>query len=143
MNSLAQRAVRGSVGPGLTGPSGQVLSRWLFLRALGFIYFSVFYSLVFQIRGLIGPDGLLPAGSYLREVAKVMPGTARFWYAPTLVWLANGSHALGALCWLGMLASILLILNICPRATLALCFVLFLSFVAAAEDFSGYQADER
>lgn len=34
--------------------------RWLFLRALGLIYFSAFYSLIFQIRGLIGPNGILP-----------------------------------------------------------------------------------
>jgi len=141
MNALAQRAVRWWVGPGITGPSGHVLSRWLFLRALGVIYFSAFYSLVFQIRGLLGPNGLLPAGSYLQEVAKVMPGPLRFWYAPTLLWLASGSHALSALCWIGILASLLLILNFWPRLMLAVCFVLFLSFVAAAEDFAGYQSD--
>jgi uncharacterized membrane protein YphA (DoxX/SURF4 family) len=84
---------------------------------------------------------LLPAGSYLQEVAKVMPGAARFWYAPTLLWFNSSSRALSTLCWLGMLASVLLILNIRPRVMLALCFALFLSFVSAAEDFSGYQSD--
>src|SRR5215469_1158018 len=141
MSAFAERAVRWWAAPGVAGPDGRVLSRWLFLRALGVIYFSAFYSLVFQIRGLLGPNGLLPAGSYLQEVAKVMPGGARFWYAPTLLWFHSGPHALSALCWLGMLASALLIVNILPRAMLALCFVLFLSFVAAAEDFSGYQSD--
>jgi uncharacterized membrane protein YphA (DoxX/SURF4 family) len=141
MNTLAQRAVRWWAGPGTAGASGHVLSRWLFLRALGVIYFSAFYSLVFQIRGLLGPNGLLPAGSYLQEVAKVMPGLLRFWYAPTLLWLNSGSQALSALCWIGMLASLLLVLNFCPRLMLAVCFALFLSFVAAAEDFSGYQSD--
>jgi uncharacterized membrane protein YphA (DoxX/SURF4 family) len=141
MSAIAQRAVRWWAGPGITGPGGHVLSRWLFLRALGAIYFSVFYSLVFQIRGLLGPEGLLPAGSYLQEVARVMPGAVRFWYAPTLLWLNSSSHALTALCWAGLLASLLLILNVWPRAMLAICFILFLSFVAAAEDFSGYQSD--
>ena len=117
------------------------MSRWLFLRALGVIYFSAFYSLVFQIRGLLGPNGLLPAGSYLQEVAKVMPGMSRFWYAPTLLWLASDSGALVALCWFGMIAALLMTLNLWPRAMLAICFILFLSFVAAAEDFSGYQSD--
>ena len=37
------------------GPTDRHLPRWLFLRALGLIYFSAFVSLVFQIRGLIGP----------------------------------------------------------------------------------------
>src|SRR5262245_48790935 len=141
MSPFAERAVRWWAGPGALGPQGHILSRWLFLRAFGVIYFSAFYSLVFQIRGLLGPDGLLPAGSYLQEVAKVMPSAARFWYAPTLLWLDSSSHALTALCWLGMLASALLILNLWPRAMLMACFVLFLSFVAAAEDFSGYQSD--
>jgi lipase maturation factor 1 len=141
MSAFAERAVRWWAAPGVAGPDGRVLARWLFLRALGVIYFSAFYSLVFQIRGLLGPNGLLPAGSYLEEVAKVMPGAVRFWYAPTLLWLGSGSEALSALCWLGMIGSVLLILNCWPRAMLAICFLLFLSFVAAAEDFSGYQSD--
>src|SRR5215510_1461174 len=141
MNDVALRVVRWWTGPGIVGPGGHVLSRWLFLRALGFIYFSGFYSLAFQIRGLLGPNGLLPAGSYLQEVAKVMPGAAHFWYAPTLLWFDSSLFALSALCWLGMIASILLILNLWPRGMLAICFVLFLSFVAAAEEFSGYQSD--
>ena len=51
------------------GAADRLLPRWLFLRALGLIYFSAFYSLVFQIRGLIGPDGILPARDYLHAVA--------------------------------------------------------------------------
>jgi lipase maturation factor 1 len=46
-----------------------------------------------------------------------------------------------ALCWAGMVASVLLLLNVWPRAMLAFCFVCFLSFVSAAQDFSGYQSD--
>ena len=48
---------------------------------------------------------------------------------------------LTALCWVGMAASLLLVLNLWPRAMLAICFVCFLSFVSAAQDFSGYQSD--
>ena len=39
--------------------------RWIWLRALGLIFLSAFYSLAFQITGLIGPRGILPAGEYL------------------------------------------------------------------------------
>ena len=128
------------VGPGPAGAPGHLVPRWLFLRGLGIIYFSAFYSLLFQIRGMLGPQGLLPAGSYLQEVAKVM-GRARYWYAPTLLWFASGDHALMLLCWMGLLAALLLISNLWPRVMLAVCFVCFLSFVAAAQDFSGYQSD--
>ncbi len=122
------------------GASDRLIPRWLFLRWLGFIYFSAFFSLIFQIRGLIGPQGILPASDYLQAVAHSL-GHARFWYAPTLLWFSSGSHMLLALCWAGMLASVLLALSVWPRGALAVCFVCFLSFVSAAGDFSGYQSD--
>jgi hypothetical protein len=127
-------------GPAPGGERGHLWPRWLFLRALGLIFFSAFYSLVFQIRGLIGPDGILPAGRYLHVLAQNL-GLARFWYAPTLLWLGSGPRALMLLCWVGLLASILLVLNLWPRASIAVCLVAFLSFVTAAQDFSEYQSD--
>ena len=122
------------------GAADRFIPRWIFLRSLGLIYFSAFFSLVFQIRGLIGPNGILPAAEYLRAVAAQL-GTARFWFAPTLLWFSSGSHMLMALCWVGMLASLLIVVNVWPRVGLAVCFVCFLSFVSAAGDFSGYQSD--
>lgn len=129
------------VGPGAAGLPGHLIPRWLFLRALGIIYFSAFYSLLFQIRGLLGPDGLLPAGVYLTEVAKAVHGPGRFWYAPTLLWISSSDRALLLLCWVGAIASVLMICNLWPRAMLLVCFVTFLSFVTTAQDFSGYQSD--
>lgn len=116
------------------------ISRWIFLRALGLIYFSAFFSLVFEIRGLIGTAGILPAGQYLAAVSRGA-GSLRFWYAPTLLWLSSGPHMLMALCWVGMVASLLAFANVWPRAMLIVCLVCFISFVTAAEVFSGYQSD--
>jgi lipase maturation factor 1 len=123
------------------GKKTHLLPRWLFLRALGLIYFSAFYSLIFQIKGLIGPDGILPARDYLAAVAQYYPGGQRFWFAPTLLWLWSGNHALMALCWLGLAASLAVVFNLWPRASLLICLACFLSFVSAARDFSGYQSD--
>jgi len=122
------------------GASDRLIPRWLFLRALGLIYFSAFFSLIFQIRGLIGPEGILPASDYLQAVAHSF-GHGRFWFAPTLLWFSSGPQMLAVLCWAGMVASLLLALNVWPRGTLGFCFVCFLSFVSAAGDFSGYQSD--
>jgi lipase maturation factor 1 len=122
------------------GARDRLLPRWLFLRALGLIYFSAFFSLVFQIRGLIGPQGILPAHPYLQEVAAQL-GYARYWFAPTLLWISSSSAMLVMLCWLGMVASALLVFNLWPRLGLLICFVGFLSFVSAAQDFSSYQSD--
>ena len=140
MNSWRPQILAWFAGPGPAGPPGYLIPRWLFLRALGFIYFSAFYSLVFQIRGLLGPDGIVPAGAYLKQIAE-FTRHSRYWYAPTLLWLSAGDRALLALCWVGMTAAILLVLNVWPRAMLVICFALFLSFVSAAQEFSGYQSD--
>jgi hypothetical protein len=123
------------------GEPKRQIARWLFLRSLGGIYFSAFFSLAFQIRGLIGPEGILPAGPYLEAVAHTIGHWRGVWYAPTVLWWSSGSGMLDALCWVGMIASVLVLLNLWPRGMLAICFVCFLSFVSAAQDFSGYQSD--
>jgi hypothetical protein len=122
------------------GLPDRLIPRWLFLRALGLIYFSAFYSLAFQIKGLIGPEGILPANGYLQAVAR-SSGILRFWLAPTLLWLASGPYMLMGICVAGISASLLLVLNMWPRGMLVICFLCFISFVSTAQDFSGYQSD--
>jgi hypothetical protein len=122
------------------GSAVYLWSRWLFLRALGLIFLSAFYSLAFQVHGLIGPRGILPAAGYLRLLARAYPGQ-RYWLAPTLLWLGAGDRALTALVAVGLAASALLVLNLWPRACLAVATAAFLSFVTAAQDFSSYQSD--
>jgi lipase maturation factor 1 len=119
---------------------GFLAARWLFLRSLGFIFLSAFYSLLFQIRGLIGPNGLLPARDFLQNVHDII-GRGRFWYAPSLYWISSSDRALMVVCWIGLVASLLLLLNLWPRASILICWIAFLSFVSVAQDFSGYQSD--
>ena len=132
--------LRRCFGPGSRSGNGHLWPRWLFMRALGLIFFSAFYSMIFQIRGLIGPDGILPAGAYLNSVWQYM-GVRGYWFAPTLLWFASGPHALMLISWAGLVASILLVLNLWPRGMAAVCMVCYLSFIAAAQDFSSYQSD--
>jgi hypothetical protein len=122
------------------GPRGRLIPRWIFLRALGLIYFSAFYSLLFQIKGLIGPEGILPAEEYLGAVAEHF-GLARFWYTPSLFWISTSSGFLMAVTWIGLLASIAAFCNLWPRLSFFICFLCFLSFVGASQVFSGYQSD--
>jgi lipase maturation factor 1 len=124
-----------------SGWTDRLIPRWIVLRGLGLIYCSAFISLLFQIRGLMGPAGILPAHTYLAAVAQSFGPGKRIWFAPTLLWLGSGSHALMALCCVGLVASILLTVNLWPRGMLLACFACFLSFVSAAQDFSGYQSD--
>src|ERR1700679_3355676 len=121
------------------GSTSHSLARWLFLRSLGLIYFSAFFALLFQMRGLIGTQGILPAADYLHAISPL--GVLRLWYAPTLLWLSSSDRMLMAICWAGLIASLVLVANVWPRAMLLICFCCFLSFVGAAQDFSGYQSD--
>ena len=127
-------------GPEAPSTRGHLRPRWLWLRALGLIFFSAFYSLLFQIRGLIGPDGILPAGRYLSALHE-QAGARAYWYVPSLLWLSSGNHALMAISWVGLIASVMLVLNFWPRGMIAVCLVMFLSFVSAAQEFSSYQSD--
>jgi lipase maturation factor 1 len=121
------------------GAPDQLIARWIFLRAMGAIYFSAFLALAFQIRGMIGAQGILPAGEYLEKVRTL--GALRFWYAPTVLWWGSSNHALMALVGVGLVASLLVVANVAPRISLAVCFVCFLSFIAVSQDFGQYQSD--
>ncbi|HKV61300.1 MAG TPA: lipase maturation factor family protein [Candidatus Acidoferrum sp.] len=139
MNWTPASGIRWLFDSQLSAPN-HLLPRWIFLRCLGLIYYSAFFSLTFQIRGLIGPHGILPAGEYLQAVAERF-GHTGYWYAPTLLWFSSNGRMLTGICWAGMIASLLLVLNLWPRGMLAICFVCFLSFASAAQEFSGYQSD--
>jgi hypothetical protein len=121
------------------GATDQLIARWVFLRAMGAIYFSAFLALVLQIRGMVGVNGILPAGVYLEKVRTL--GSLRIWYAPTVLWWGSGNHVLMALVWVGMVASVLVVANVAPRISLAVCFICFLSFIAVSQDFGQYQSD--
>src|SRR5580658_8755469 len=122
------------------GSRTRFVPRWMFMRALAIFYFSAFHSLLFQIEGLIGPRGVLPAEKFLAAL-RGETGPLRFWYAPTLFWISSGEHMMIAVTWLGLIASIAALFNLWPRLSFFLCLVCFLSFVTAAEAFSSYQSD--
>ncbi|MGH7616231.1 MAG: lipase maturation factor family protein [Gemmatimonadaceae bacterium] len=113
----------------------------MFLRALGLIFFSAFYSLVFQVHGLIGARGILPASEYLSRVGSAVASPIRFWLVPSLMWANSSDRALTVLVAAGIVCSLLLTANVWPRVTVALCTILFLSFIATLQDFSSYQSD--
>jgi hypothetical protein len=121
-------------------PAPYTLARSLWLRSLGLIFFSAFYSLWFQIHGLIGPTGILPARDYLLYAKQVLGGRA-YWFIPSLLWIDSGRGMLTALVAIGAVASVLIVLNVIPRTSIVVAMVCFLSFVAGAQEFSGYQSD--
>jgi hypothetical protein len=122
------------------GAADRLIPRWIFLRALALWYFSAFYSLLFQIKGLMAPEGILPAGQYLAAVGRAL-GARRYWFAPSLFWASSGSRMLMAVMIIGFIASVAVFLNLWPRLSLLVCWICFLSFVTATDVWSNYQSD--
>ena len=122
------------------GAADRLIPRWIFLRTLALWYFSAFYSLLFQIKGLMGPAGIEPAGQYLAAVARAL-GPKRFWFAPSLFWASSSSHMLMAVMIAGLIASVLALGNVWPRLSFLICWICFLSFVTATSVWSMYQSD--
>jgi len=120
--------------------TGWVLSRWLFLRLLGLVYFVAFGSLAVQVTGLIGDHGLLPAGAYL-DWAHSTYGREAYRLLPTLFWLGAGNAALQLVTWGGVGLSILLMIGVAPMAMLAVLWALYLSLTVAGQDFLSFQWD--
>jgi len=115
------------------------LTAFLFPRLLGMIYFFAFGAFIFQIKGLIGENGILPAGPFFKEVSRLFKGKKRrFLYYPSLFWLNQSNQALMGVILAGTLLSIGLMCGFYPCLLLILLYVLYLSVVTAGQDFLGY-----
>jgi predicted DCC family thiol-disulfide oxidoreductase YuxK len=121
------------------------LTRWIFLRALGVIYFVAFVSLWTQISGLIGHNGILPAGQYMADIKQQCDahglGLERFSQVPTLCWLDSSDRFLNFQCAAGTVLALLLMVGIAPAPCLALLWLFYLSLATVSQDFLGFQWD--
>jgi hypothetical protein len=124
----------------LTAASGtHVLSVWLFLRLLGFIYLCAFLSLAVQIKGLVGSHGILPANDFIAKRKHF--GFGSFHRDPTLFWINSSDNFLVASSWIGVAVSILLMIGFVPFPALILLWILYLSLFTVGRVFLGYQWD--
>ncbi len=112
----------------------------LFLRVLGIIYLIAFISFGVQINGLIGSQGILPAGDFLDKVHQSL-GFDSYRLVPTLFWINSSNAALMAVVAAGGVFSTMLILGVKPRIWLAPLFILYLSLVSAGQVFMAFQWD--
>jgi lipase maturation factor 1 len=117
------------------------LASWVFLRLLGVVYFFAFLSLALQIPGLIGHQGILPAGEFLSRVQSEFGSPERYLYFPTLAWLNSSDAALRAMGFGGAFGALLLIFDFAPMLVLAILWVLYLSLTTVGQVFLGFQWD--
>lgn len=116
------------------------LSAWFFSRAIALIYFIAFASLAVQIRGLWGIEGILPISRFL-EAVRMQADINRYWQLPSLFWLGSSDQVLILFVWLGIICATAAFLGIAQGWMFLACFVLYLSFTTAGQDFMSFQWD--
>jgi len=115
-------------------------TRRIFLRALGLTYLVAFVSLWVQIDGLVGGRGILPARNFFSALWPEY-GTRAILALPSLCWLNSSNAMLHALCALGVIASLVLMVGLVPIGALIVCFVSYLSLSVAGQTFLSFQWD--
>jgi len=120
--------------------NGYQLVSAVFLRLLGGIYLIAFASISVQIEGLIGSQGILPISERLADVA-LDSGIERYFQIPTLFWFNTSDLALNGVVVAGIIAALLIILNIRSRPALIAAYILYLSLFHASLPFLNFQWD--
>lgn len=119
----------------------QRLTSWLFLKLLALIYLAAFASLMVQIDGLVGPQGIMPFSDELARTYLEKGGFAWVWY-PVIYWLIEPTNTvLVGTTWIGMAFSLLLLSGRWQRTILITLFVLYLSLFHAGQYFTNFQWD--
>lgn len=123
------------------GKDTYISTQWLFLRALGLIYFFAFVSLGLEIHGLIGTHGILPVGAYLQSLTDSLPPDLAVAIAPSLVWFNSSDGFLSFLCLGGALAGLGVFLSVATAPLLIVAWLFYLSLVNVGQDFLSFQWD--
>jgi hypothetical protein len=130
------QAVLRSLRSGFFGasPPSYQLTRFVFMRALGFVYSVAFLVLWNQLVPLFGSRGLTPANAFLARIRE----TSSFWELPTLFYWGASDATLRMAAGVGLGLSLCLLLGAEHAALLAVLWALYLSFVHIGQDFYGY-----
>jgi len=122
-----------------TSTSDYWLTRFVFLRLIGIIYFFAFLSLAVQVIPLIGEDGLLPADNYLEAVeSQFETKWDAFKRLPTLFMFHVSDAWLSSLAWIGVVLSLVVVLGFANVPLLAGIWFLYMSFVHVGQLWYGY-----
>ena len=125
--------------PALLGPDDRYqLTGRLFLRLLALIYFAAFASTAIEITGLVGEQGILPAGDYLQGLHGQLGDVAWIRF-PTLFWIDHSDIALQWASYLGCVFSMLLLFGWRPLLSLIVLFALYLSLYKVGQMFFNFQ----
>lgn len=116
------------------------IASWLIPKTLSVSYFIAFLSLLPQVLGLYGSQGILSIDHLLNLLDKELKAD-RFYHIPSLFWFSSSDFTLKLFCFLGMTASSLAFLGFSQSFMFFVCFICYLSFVSCGQIFLSYQWD--
>ncbi len=120
-------------------PISYELTRFVLLRALGFVYLAAFFSLHDQVLGLLGSEGLTPAALYLERIdAHFGGGFEALWAVPTVFWVDVSDVALRGLALLGIVAAAVVTLGYANAPLMLLLWGIQLSFVSVGQTWFAF-----
>jgi hypothetical protein len=122
------------------------LSRFIFLRSLGFIYAIAFLGIALQGPVLFGENGLLPATRFLKRVSGSDHFTSHFsWdqftHLPTIFWFGSKDIWTTSAAWVGVSLSVLLLFGFTNAVLMTMLWFLYMSFVHIGQDFYSFGWD--
>jgi hypothetical protein len=115
------------------------LTRFVILRLLGVVYAVAFLVAMNEIVPLIGSNGLLPIGIYLKQVIQTLGSAgAGFVRLPSLFWLWPSDTALLTVAWIGFVLSLVVVAGFANAPLLGVLWFLYMSIVHTGQDWYGY-----
>jgi hypothetical protein len=115
------------------------LTRFVILRLLGVIYAVAFLVAFNQLVPLIGANGLLPVGPYLKAVSETFgSATAGFVRLPSLFWFWHSDAALITVSAIGLVLSVIVIAGYANAIMMGVLWFLYMSIVHVGQDWYGY-----
>ena len=113
------------------------ITRFVFLRLLGFIYFIAFLSLANQAIPLIGENGLLPAKNFLNTFHFDNKFDA-FINLPTLFWFHISDNLILFLGLIGLILSFIVMIGFANVPIMFILWIIYMSFVYVGQIFYSY-----
>src|SRR5262249_47172529 len=121
-------------------PPSWFRTRRIFVGGIALVYAVAFTSLLVQVRGLYGSEGIVPLAARMDMLAGRFSGLARLAF-PTLFWFGAGDRTLLLACGGGIALALLALAGLVPRIALSACWLLYLSFVSVGDPFLSFQWD--
>lgn len=118
-------------------PSSYSTAIGLFTRLLGVIYVFVYFPFLFQIKGLLGKDGIRPVSHFVKFVKKRL-GKSCYYRLPSLFWINSSDMAQLLLIWSGIFLGFMLIFSPYQALVLFLLYLIHLSLTSVGQDFLSF-----